>query len=94
MTVHLVVLYDIADDGRREAVSRVLEGLGPRVQLSVFEVDRPSIKEWRRVRSVLRGLIDPVEDQVRIYRQVPEHRSAEIIGARVVEERQDFWIVR
>jgi CRISPR-associated protein Cas2 len=42
----------------------------------------------------LRELIDPVEDQVRMYplddRAV---RQVAVIGARMIEERRDFWIV-
>ena len=46
------------------------------------------------LRSKLRELIDPIEDQVRLYplddRSV---RQIAVIGARVIEERQDFWII-
>jgi CRISPR/Cas system-associated endoribonuclease Cas2 len=40
------------------------------------------------------GLIDPVEDQVRLY--LLDDRAARrvtVIGARMIEERQDFWII-
>jgi CRISPR-associated protein Cas2 len=40
------------------------------------------------------ALIDPVEDQVRLY-PLDERsaRSVIVVGARMIEERQDFWIV-
>jgi CRISPR-associated protein Cas2 len=58
-----VITYDIADDRRRENVATLLSGYGPRVQLSVFECELPT----RREAGQLRGLIDPVEDQIRMY---------------------------
>ena len=92
--IRYVVTYDIADDRRREDVATVLSGYGPRVQLSVFECDLRTGREAAALRSKLRELIDPVEDQVRLYPL--DDRSARqvaVIGARVIEERQDFWIV-
>ena len=89
-----VVAYDIADDHRREDVATLLSGYGPRVQLSLFECDFRTGREAVALRLKLRELIDPVEDQVRLYPL--DDRSARrvvVIGARVIEERQDFWIV-
>jgi CRISPR-associated protein Cas2 len=89
-----VITYDIADDGRREDVATLLSGYGPRVQLSVFECELPASRQARELRGKLRCLIDPVEDQIRLY---PLDQSAArglmVLGARVLEERQDFWIV-
>lgn len=92
--IRYVVTYDIADDRRREDVATVLSGYGPRVQLSVFECDLRTRREAAMLQATLRDLIDPVEDQVRLYPL--DDRSARkvaVIGARVIEERQDFWIV-
>jgi CRISPR-associated protein Cas2 len=92
--IRYVVTYDIADDRRREDVATLLSGYGPRVQLSVFECDLRTRPEVAALRSKLRELIDPIEDQVRLYPL--DDRSARqvaVIGARVIEERQDFWIV-
>lgn len=65
----------------------------PRVQLSVFECEVRTRREATVLRAALRNLIDPIEDQVRIY-PLDEHaaRGVVVIGARVIEERQDFWI--
>lgn len=89
-----VIAYDIADDGRREDVATLLSGYGPRVQLSVFECDVRSRQESADLQGKLRALIDPVEDQVRLY-PLDERaaRSVIVVGARTIEERQDFWIV-
>jgi len=89
-----VVAYDVADDRRREDVATVLSGYGPRVQLSVFECDVRTRHEAAALRAKLRELIDPVEDQVRLYPLDDRAaRQATVLGARVIEERQDFWIV-
>src|SRR5688572_33242493 len=57
----LVVAYDVADDGRRERVARVLEDYGVRVQYSVFEcvLGRAQYRQFRRV---LAERIDPAEE--------------------------------
>jgi CRISPR-associated protein Cas2 len=92
--VRYVITYDIADDGRRDDVATLLSGYGPRVQLSVFECDVRSRAEAAALLGKLRGLVDPVEDQVRMY-PLDEHavRATIVVGARMIEERQDFWIV-
>ena len=92
--IRYVVTYDIADDRRREDVATLLSGYGPRVQLSVFECDLRTRREAAALRSKLRELIDPVEDQVRLYPLGDRAaRQVAVIGARVIGERQDFWIV-
>jgi CRISPR-associated protein Cas2 len=89
-----VITYDIADDRRREDVATLLSGYGPRVQLSVFECDLPSSREAARLRARIRDLIEPAEDQVRVYPlDDTAVRGTVVIGARTIEERQDFWIV-
>jgi CRISPR-associated protein Cas2 len=93
--VIVLVCYDIADDRRREDVACLLSGYGPRVQLSVFECEVGSAGEMRRLRGLLRKRIDPLEDQVRLYPTTEQtFNERYIIGARVVEERADYWIVR
>jgi len=45
--VRYLVAYDIADDDRREGVALYLSGYGPRVQLSVFDVELADLdKAW------------------------------------------------
>ena len=89
-----LIAYDIADDHRREDIATLLSGYGPRVQLSVFECDLRSRQEAKGLRGKLRDMIDPVEDQIRLY-PLDELaiRGTIVLGARVIEERQDFWII-
>lgn len=89
-----VITYDIADDRRREDVATLLSGYGPRVQLSVFECELRTRREAGSLQGKLRDLIDPLEDQVRIYPLNDRAtRGIAVIGARMIEERQDFWII-
>jgi CRISPR-associated protein Cas2 len=91
----VIVAYDITDDGRREDVAQLLSGYGPRVQLSVFEREVASTDELRSLRAQLRERIDPLEDQVRVYPTTTRTFAERyIIGARTVEERSGYWIVR
>lgn len=92
--VHYVVAYDIADDDRREEVSLFLSGYGPRVQLSVFEVELRNAEAAEAFRVRLRSLIDLDDDQVRLYRLDRDALAQRLIyGARTLEERVDYWIV-
>jgi CRISPR-associated endonuclease Cas2 len=60
----LLVAYDIPDDRRRLEVMKALQRMGRRVQYSVFVVERESAA---RVEGVLRPLIVPMDDDVRIH---------------------------
>ncbi len=88
-----VICYDIADDRRREAIALVLSARGARVQLSVFECDLdPGALVELKAR--LLGLIDPHDDQIRLY-ALPNGpgKPVDVLGNRRLEERADFWIV-
>jgi CRISPR-associated protein Cas2 len=92
--VAYVVAYDIADDERRENVAMFLSGYGPRVQLSVFEVELAGSDAAQAFRDLLRAMIDQDDDQIRLYRLTPETMNQRLIyGTRRIEERRDFWIV-
>lgn len=89
-----MVAYDIADDERRDDVSLFLSGYGPRVQLSVFEVELSDAPAATAFRAKLRELIDPEYDQIRLYRLTRDALARRLIyGNRTLEERVDFWIV-
>lgn len=86
-----LITYDIADDKRRNRVSELLETFGPRVQLSVFEVQADRLEG---VVDNLRHLIDPVTDQIRCYRLADDLESIRtILGDRCLEERLSYLIV-
>lgn len=93
MAITLLICYDIGDDDRRDDVSTLLETLGPRVQMSVFEctvTDRPAL---HRLLGELAGLIEPAQDQVRVYNLGQRPASPTIVGTRTLEESRDFWVM-
>lgn len=90
---YAVVVYDVADDRRRAALSALLCELGPRVQLSVFEVELPSPRDRTELCRHVMGIIDQDEDQVRIYDLYSFAAKRTILGNRILEERQPFYVV-
>lgn len=63
----VVVIYDIVDNKRRAAFAKYLKGYGVRVQKSAFECILPANKYEKLVKGIPR-LIDPAEDQIRVYK--------------------------
>ena len=89
-----LITYDIADDDRREKISALLSGYGPRVQYSVFEATLPSKTAATRLRRTLKYLIDPDDDQIRLYPlSISGLNAVAILGNRRLEERADYWII-
>ncbi|NCL75540.1 CRISPR-associated endonuclease Cas2 [Rhodococcus sp. YH1] len=88
-----LAMYDIASDRRRARVSELLADSGPRVQLSVFELELARHRDLTMLCDRLTGIIDHHHDQVRIY-TVPTLREDRIIlGNRVLQERLPYLIV-
>ncbi|MFG1770742.1 CRISPR-associated endonuclease Cas2 [Nocardia salmonicida] len=88
-----LVVYDIADNIRRTTLSTLLTEYGPRVQLSVFEIELPATADRVLLLSRIRAIIDRREDQVRIYEMPLHATSRTIIGERVLEERRGYYIL-
>jgi len=67
MPVYVLFAYDITDDRRRERAAKILEGYGFRVQKSLFEcfLEEDLIRE---AIGRLMEVIDPEEDDLRVYR--------------------------
>lgn len=61
-----IVSYDIADDQRRRQVARHLEGIGLRVQYSVFECQLTP-RQMRAARAFLVACIETEKDSIRWY---------------------------
>ncbi|MDY6813676.1 MAG: CRISPR-associated endonuclease Cas2 [Pseudomonadota bacterium] len=70
---HLLVCYDIGDPVRLRRIHRELKGWGMPVQYSVFYCLLAPGRR-RALEAVLRELIDPRRDDVRIYVMAPLHR--------------------
>ena len=63
----IVVIYDIVDNSRRAKFAKYLQGFGVRVQKSAFECILPEAKFEKLVKGIPK-LIDPKEDQIRVYK--------------------------
>lgn len=93
--LHLIS-YDIpsnpAGDRRRARLARRLEGLGLRVQHSVFEVDIDPLK-LPGVCRLLSECIDAAEDSVRIY-PICGTCNAKVtqLGVPAILERDDLFV--
>jgi CRISPR-associated protein Cas2 len=75
-----LICYDIADDRRRDRVSRFLEGYGLRIQKSVFEcVLTPDQSALLQRRLQTPRYLNPSEDQIRFYPMSPRHRQMVLI---------------
>lgn len=62
----VVVVYDIADDKRRDRLATFLEGQGRRVQESVFECFL-SLQEMKILHAQVQRRVKLPEDNVRFY---------------------------
>ena len=88
-----LITYDIGSDRRRAEVSALLSEFGPRVQLSVFEVEFASHRVRASLLARLADLIDDAEDQVRIYDLHSISARRTVLGGRTLEERVPYLIV-
>jgi CRISPR-associated protein Cas2 len=79
-----LIAYDIADQRRLAHVHRYLKSMAIPVQYSVF-VTRASSAQIGLIRSTLAELIDPKNDDVRIY-QVPDSPELVVIGTKALPE--------
>lgn len=90
---YAIAMYDIASNRRRARVSDLLLDFGPRVQQSVFELDVTHDRDLEILRSNIANLIDPSEDQVRLYQLPPTATRPIIIGSRTLQERIPYLIL-
>lgn len=87
-----VIAYDIADDGRRQRVARLLEGWGRRVQKSVFECDL-SGEALQQVYDRLARLLILTEDRCHLYRLCGECAPHRLTLGRDLEPRWEDGLV-
>jgi CRISPR-associated protein Cas2 len=69
-----VISYDIYDDKRRRTLVKILEGIGDRVQYSVFEAHLTET-QLSRTRVQVRNAINPQMDSVRFYALGTNHTA-------------------
>lgn len=64
----LVVAYDITDNARRLRLATLLQGIGDRVQKSVFVLSIEPVRVSVLCATIAK-IVDPVEDSVLLFRQ-------------------------
>ncbi|MCX8201384.1 MAG: CRISPR-associated endonuclease Cas2 [Candidatus Caldarchaeum sp.] len=84
---HILVIYDVSDDGRRLELAVALKRLGlTRVQRSAF-VGPCSMALISDVKNVSRRIIDPETDNVQIYPLTPaSYRMRVVVGRQYVDD--------
>jgi CRISPR-associated protein Cas2 len=88
-----VVAYDMPDTKRRNRLMKVMKGFGVHTQYSVFECELDDKEHDRMVRTILK-IIDPGEDDVKIYRLCRDClHSVTVIGVGMVAEEPDAIII-
>ena len=88
-----LVIYDISDAKRLSKVAKLLQGIGQRVQKSVFEVIAEA-KELEKVRKKVRGVIDPEIDSVIYFRICePDWQKRKGFGSINFEDDKPFQIL-
>ncbi len=88
-----LAMYDIASDRRRTRVADVLADSGPRVQLSVFELALTHPRGLSILCDKLTRIIDPRDDQIRIYTLPTMDAGRIVLGNRVLQERLPYLIL-
>lgn len=87
-----VVAYDIADNSRRSEVVKILEGMGERVNLSVFEC-RLTDADLERTRQTLKEILNSQKDIIIFYKLCANCRCETIqLGRRSVRKLDNMAI--
>lgn len=88
LTTHYVIVYDIADDKRRNQVVKVLKDYAHRVQYSVFEAElKPDSLVMLRRR--ISKVINVKEDSVIYYSRCGRCRGQEIREGKIYSALDD-----
>ncbi|MBL1260116.1 MAG: CRISPR-associated endonuclease Cas2 [Thiotrichaceae bacterium] len=89
----ILICFDIRDKKRLRNVAKTLEGVGQRVQHSVFECHLDSI-ELAALKSMLATIINPAEDNIRYYPLCPKDRpEIKIDGPGRITEDPDYHLL-
>lgn len=87
-----MICYDIADNRRRNKVTRLLEGWGERVQESVFECHITAAQHHQIIRNIA-TLIDAEQDKVRYYALCGKDRGKlQVLGNGSITQDIAYWL--
>ena len=91
--MHIVIVYDITDNKRRELLRKTLLRFGNRVQYSVFECELTS-RQIEKMTKAIRNIMSKEKDNVRYY-QICKNcvQSIEIFGGKPLTTIEDVYII-
>lgn len=91
--MHIVVVYDISDNKRRERLRKTLLRFGNPVQYSVFECELTP-RQIEKMAKAIRGVMSKNEDNVRYY-QICKNcvQSVEVFGGKPLTQTKDVYVV-
>lgn len=91
--MHIIVVYDIPENKRRERLRKALKSFGNAVQKSVFECDL-SQRQIEKMEKVIRGIMSAVEDNVRYYKICKNCAGeVEFFGGKALEKTRKAYVV-
>lgn len=88
--LHVLIIYDIVDDRRRQKLSKFLQGYGFRIQKSAFEavIGR---RVYKKLMAELPGYAK-AEDSIRVYRIV-DRKHVTSFGKKAERANEDVIVV-
>lgn len=91
--MHIIVVYDIADNKRRERLRKALLRFGNRVQYSVFECELTS-RQIEKMAKAIRSIMLEEKDNVRYY-QICKNcvQSVEVFGGNPLTTIKDVYVI-
>ena len=91
--MHIIVVYDISDDKRRERLRKSLLCFGNPVQKSVFECDL-TVRQIEKMTRVIRSIMSKDEDNVRYYQLCKSYaKMVEVFGGKPLDKIKGVYVV-
>ena len=91
--MHIIVVYDISDNKRRERLRKALRQFGKSVQKSVFECDL-SPRQVEKMSKTIRDIMSAGEDNVRYYQMCKSCiAGVEVFGGEPLIETKLAYII-
>ena len=91
--MHIVVVYDISDNKRRERLRKTLLRFGNPVQYSVFECEL-SARQIEKMAKAICSVMSKTEDTVRYYQICKTCvRSVESFGGKPLTQTKNVYVI-
>ena len=91
--MHIIVVYDISDNKRRESLRKSLLRFGNPVQKSVFECDLTR-RQIEKMTKVISDIMSKDEDNVRYYQLCKScAKMVEVFGGKPLDRIKSVYVV-